>query len=381
MPRLLTILALLPLFIAAILHFLYILYFAGTFCNSDASLTGKTVIVTGSNTGIGKTTAMDMAARGARVILACRSEARTIPAVNEIRSKTKNDQVIFMRLDLVSFQSVRDFAKEFIDKEERLDILINNAGLVSSNEPKFSEDGIEVTIAVNHLGPFLLTNLLLDVMKRSGPGGRIVNVASGLYNFANPAAFRDFDSLKTDGSSGYFESINLNHLENSVFSKMLYFIPDSIQQYILNSIKPWLIRYNNSKLANVLFTVELAKRLAGSGITAYSLHPGVITTDLGVDRNGVDAKLATKAVERLVQMVNPFLALRKTLEGGAQTTICCAVDEKLANVSGRYYSDCAEVEVRRPEFHDSAVVSGFWEWSAVMTKTDLSSGNNIGSGN
>ena len=368
MARLLVILALLPLVVIGIFHLLHVLYFAGTYCSSRAMLTGKTVIVTGANTGIGRTTALDMAARGARVILACRSEARTKPALEEIRQKTKNDQVLFMPLDLASTKSIRNFVSLFLEQEERLDILINNAGLISSDEPKYNDDGIELTMAVNHLGPFLLTNLLLDLMKRSSPGARIVNVSSGLYNFANPLAFQDdFEALKTDGTAGYFESLNLDHLENSHLYKLLYYVPNSIKQRIVRSVMtPKRIRYNNSKLANVLFTVELARRLAGTGINAYSLHPGVIKTEIGLERDPISQK--SLGIEGgFLKDFRPLHIIRKTLEGGAQTTICCAVDEKLANESGRYYSDCAAVEVRRPEFYDADLNVRFWEWSAKLT--------------
>jgi len=371
MARVLVFLSLFPLVVIGIFHLLHVLYFAGTYCSSQTMLTGKTVIVTGANTGIGRTTALDMASRGARVILACRSETRTMQALNEIRQNTKNDLVVFMRLDLASTKSIREFVKLFLEKEERLDILINNAGLIATDEPKFNEDGIELTMAVNHLGPFLLTNLLLDLMKRSSPGVRIVNVSSGLYNFANPLAFRDnFESLRTDGTAGYFENLNLDHLENSQLYKLLYYVPNSVKQRIVRSVMtPRRIRYNNSKLANVLFTVELAKRLKGTGINAYSLHPGVIKTEIGVERD-LNSQKSLKTEGGWLDAFNPLFSMRKTLEGGAQTTICCAVDEMLANESGRYYSDCAAVEVRRPEFYDADLNARFWEWSSELTGLD-----------
>ena len=125
-------LALIPLLLLGATQLLHIFYFGGTFCESRASLLGKTVIVTGANTGIGKTTALDMAARGARVILACRSEKRALPAVEEIVEKTKNSEVLFMKLDLASFSSVQEFSDKFLRNEKRLDILINNAGVIGS---------------------------------------------------------------------------------------------------------------------------------------------------------------------------------------------------------------------------------------------------------
>ena len=292
-----------------------------------------------------------------------------MPVVNDIKEKTKNQEVIFMPLDLASLQSVRNFARSFIANEQRLDILINNAGLIGSNEVKLSEDGIESTIAVNHLGPFLLTNLLLDVMKQSGPGGRIVNVASLLYNFANPAAFQDFDALKVDGIADNPESPNADHLDDGVYCRLLKHLPESIQARFLSAFKkPKMLRYNNSKLANLLFTVELAKRLSGTGITAYSLHPGVITTEIGKERGPTGKEPETSLYKQIMDLFNPSGYFRKTLEGGAQTTICCAVDEKLANESGGYYSDCEAMNVKRPEFHDPVLTAKFWKWSEQMTR-------------
>ena len=360
------VLALCPFLIPCVGYFLHVVFFAGTFCDSKASLVGRTVIVTGANTGIGKTTAMDMASRGARVIMACRSEKRTLPAVEEIKSKSKNSQVIFMSLDLASFQSVRDFAVSFKERESRLDILINNAGLVSSDEPRYNGDGVEMTMAVNHLGHFLLTDLLLDVMKKTGPGSRIVNVASAMYNYANPAAFKDFDLLRTDGTADVHETFDLNQIDKNVASNVLAIIPEGIQRYVNRlGMKPRRIRYSNSKLANLLFTKELARRLEGTGITTYAVHPGVIKTEIGVDR-GQQQKDDELTLAKLLGIFNPFPHMLKTLEGGAQTTICCAVSEKFANDSGLYYSDCTPVDVLRQEMVEPTVATDFWLWSANL---------------
>ena len=358
----------LPVLLSVFLYWLHAYYFAGTFCDSPASLVGKTVIVTGANTGIGKTTALDLASRGARVILACRSEARAMPAVKEIREKTKNDQVIFMPLDLASFRSVRDFAASFIEKEGKLNILINNAGIIGTDDAKLSEDGIEMTMAINYFGPFLLTNLLVDVMKASGPGGRIVNLNSLLYNFANPAAFQDFEALKTDGTAGYpKENIDLQMLDDGTFSQLCRYLPAGIRDWLLSPfVGKSMIRYNNSKMADLLFTLELARRLAGTGITTYSPHPGVITTEIGMDRN-TEKERTSSDFQGLIATVITAEFFRKSLEGGAQTTVCCAVDEKRANESGLYYSDCEPMEVRRPEYRDAALLAKFYDWSMEVT--------------
>jgi retinol dehydrogenase 12 len=155
-------------------------YFGGATFNDDTNvrLENKTVIVTGSNTGIGKETAMEMAKRGARVILACRDKKRATEAAQDIRKATGNGNVIVKLVDLSSMESIRNFAQDINDNEERVDILINNAGLIC---PKWkTKDGYDMTFGVNHLGPFLLTNLLLDKLKQSKQG-RIVNLASKGY--------------------------------------------------------------------------------------------------------------------------------------------------------------------------------------------------------
>ena len=370
MVRCLTVLAIVPLAVPCAIYLSHVLYFAGTSCESKMMLTGKTVIVTGANTGIGKTTASDMAARGARVILACRSAARALPVVKEIQESTKNSAVVFMQLDLASFQSVRDFARLFLEKEERLDVLINNAGMISSDEPKLSKDGIEMTLAVNHLGPFLLTNLLVDIMKTSGPGARVVTVSSVLHNLANPAAFRDFDLLKTDGASNFQENLNLGHMDNQLSQlsgirlSVLPYLPNDIKRKFLGMLSPKVIRYNNSKLANILFAKELAKRLAATGVSSYALHPGVITTtEIGVERSSAGQNEPVPASVQGFMYV--FGKLVKNQKEGAQTTICCAVSERFANESGNYYSDCNLMEVRRLEANPQ-LAAEFWDWSATV---------------
>uniref|UniRef100_A0A3Q1H5F4 Dehydrogenase/reductase 13 n=1 Tax=Acanthochromis polyacanthus TaxID=80966 RepID=A0A3Q1H5F4_9TELE len=198
----------------------------GKRCTSEAKLHGKTVIVTGSNTGIGKTTAIDLAKRGARVILACRSRQRGEAALEEVK-----------RLDLGSLKSVRSFAETFLKSEPRLDILINNAGIYMQGR---TEDGLGMMFGVNHIGHFLLTNLLLERLKQCGPS-RVVNVSSMGHNFGKI----DFDSLNTHKALGLGTSFR------EIFQT-----------------------YCDSKLCNVLYTHELAKRLQGTKVTCYSLHPG-----------------------------------------------------------------------------------------------------------
>ncbi|XP_066557989.1 retinol dehydrogenase 13 [Amia ocellicauda] len=290
---------------------------AGGKCRSKARLTGKTVLITGANTGIGKETARDLACRGARVIMACRDMAKADQTAQEIRQETGNGNVLVKKLDLASLQSVRQLAKDIQDNEERLDILINNAGIMMCPKWK-TEDGFEMQFGVNHLGHFLLTNCLLDLLKKSSPS-RIISVSS----------------LAHDKGQIYFDDINLEKDYDPRKS------------------------YGQSKLANVLFTRELAARLKGTGVTANSLHPGVIRTELG--RHVFPTLPWWKRVIALPMIILLF----KTPWEGAQTTIHCAVDESLENVSGVYFSDCAPKEVA-PQARNDAAARRLWDLSATM---------------
>ncbi|XP_070762576.1 dehydrogenase/reductase SDR family member 13-like [Enoplosus armatus] len=284
----------------------------GKRCTSKAKLHGKTVIVTGSNTGIGKTTAIDLAKRGARVILACRSKQRGEAALEEIKRESGSNQVVFMQLDLGSLKSVRSFAETFLKSEPRLDILINNAGVFLQGR---TEDGLGLMFAVNHLGHFLLTNLLLDRLKECEPS-RVVNVSSVGHNFGNI----DFDCLNTHKSLGP---------ETSVF-----------------------LVYSHSKLCNVLFTHELAKRLQGTKVTCYSLHPGAINSELVRNTNSVTQMLLKPLA---------FFFFKDTVQG-AQTTLHCALQEGLEPLSGRYFSNCTVREVYA-KAKDDASAKKLWELS------------------
>ena len=215
-------------------------YFAGGVCHSRVKLNGKTVIITGANTGIGKETAVDLAKRKARVIMACRSADRGERAVEDVKRLSGNDKVEYRHLDLASLASVRQFAEEILQEETPIDILINNAGIMRCPYWR-TEDGFEMQFGVNHLGHFLLTNLLLERLKQA-PVARIVNVSSKGYKRAEGINFDD---------------INSEH----------HYTPAKA--------------YYQSKLANVLFTKSLAERLEGTQVTVNSLHPGVIWTELG----------------------------------------------------------------------------------------------------
>ncbi|XP_072017683.1 retinol dehydrogenase 13-like isoform X2 [Amphiura filiformis] len=265
----------------------------GKSCTSKARLDGKTVIVTGANTGIGKETAKDMARRGARVILACRDTSKADKAAQEIRQDTGSTNIVVHKLNLASLQSVRDFSQKILDEENRLDILINNAGIMMCPQWE-TEDGFEMQMGTNHLGPFLLTNLFLDLIKKSAPS-RIVNVSSTAHSLFTPAGGIDFDDINCK-----------------------------------KSYDP-MAAYGKSKLANILFTRALAKRLKGTGVTTYSLHPGSIQTDL--QRTAADQYFWAPLLFNKFTYAFFF----KTPTQGAQTSIFCAVDESVANSSGKYY--------------------------------------------
>ncbi|KAK2912271.1 dehydrogenase/reductase SDR family member 13-like isoform X1 [Channa argus] len=298
---------------------LYYVVFRGTRFSSSVKLEGKTAIVTGSNTGIGKATALDLARRGARVILACRNKEKAEAAAFDIRRESGNSQVVFMHLDLASLKSVRNFAETFLKTEPRLDVLINNAGLMG---PGVTEDGFGMVFGVNHLGPFLLTNLLLERMQQSGPS-RVVNVASLLYRFGNI----DFNLLASNKDLVSGQSIWYNFQA-----------------------------YCTSKLCNILFTRELANRLDGTSVTCYSLHPGVISTELG---------RSMSLWQKLIMM--PFGKLFfMDPEWGSQTTLYCTLQEGIKPLSGRYFSNCSLQEVGA-NARDDGLAKKLWELSERLT--------------
>ncbi|XP_062393322.1 dehydrogenase/reductase SDR family member 13-like [Sardina pilchardus] len=284
-------------------------------CKSTAQLHGKTVIITGSNSGIGKHTALDLARRGARVILACRDQQRAQTAVREIRMSSGNSEVMYMHLDLAKLQSVRSFAEDFLKREARLDILINNAGIAIDGK---TEDGFGMIFGVNHLGHFLLTLLLLERLKECGPS-RVVNVSSIGHRMASV----DFNCLSTH------RDLAVGYSGVDVFAV-----------------------YCQSKLCNVLFTHELAKRLVGTNVTCYSLHPGVIKTDIARHGGAVWRSLWS-LLGRL------FFA---DVEAGAQTTLHCALQQGIEPLSGRYFARCAVEEVG-PKARDDAAAKKLWELS------------------
>lgn len=301
-----------------LLLFLFRLWMQGPKCRSKVKLDGKIAVITGANTGIGKICALDLSRRGAKVVILCRSTERGEAAAEEIRKETKGE-VIVHKLDLASLKSVRACAEQLGNSLEKIDILLNNAGVMTCPEMR-TEEGFEMQIGTNHFGHFLLTNLLMPLLKKAAPGARIVNVSS----------------LAHEQGRINFDDIN--------FEKTPY-----------NAITA----YGQSKLANVLFTRELARKGEGSGVNAYSLHPGVINTELG--RHLKDTYGACAGY-----MLMCFAPLLKTPEAGAQTSIFCCVDESIAEDNGKYYSDCREKTAAAAGRSDEDAKK-LWEISEKLT--------------
>ncbi|XP_063145865.1 retinol dehydrogenase 11 isoform X1 [Candoia aspera] len=228
---------------------------------------------------------------GAKVILACRDMAKAEKAVHEIQTKTGNQEVIAKKLDLADTKSIREFANNFLKEEKELHILINNAGVMMCPYSK-TADGFEMHFGVNHLGHFLLTFLLIERLKQSAPA-RIINVSSLAHHFGK---------------------IRIHDLQGEKFYR-------------------GGLAYCHSKLANILFTWELARRLQGTGVTVNALHPGSVFSEL------IRHSFALKV---LFKMFPIFL---KTPSQGSQTSIYCAVAEELESVSGKYFSDCKPASV------------------------------------
>jgi retinol dehydrogenase-12 len=275
-------------------------------------LEGKTIVVTGANTGIGRATAAALAVRGATLVLAGRSAEKTLPVVDELKAASGNAQISFSRLELGDLADVRRSAESLVAEHPRIDVLINNAGLAGTRGQ--TKDGFELAFGTNHLGPFLYTQILLPALRRA-PQGRIVNVASRAH-------------LRAKG-------IPFERLRESTWTTT------------------GLEEYGISKLANVLHAAELARREAGqSAVTAYSLHPGVVASD----------------VWRRVPW--PFVNLMKMLmisnEEGALTSLYCATDPALATVSGRYYKESREARMN-PLGQDEALAKTLWTRSEEWT--------------
>jgi len=274
---------------------------------------GKVVLLTGGTSGIGKAGAVALAAMGATVVVTGRSAERGAAAVAEIKAQSGNETVELMLADLSAQSEVRRLAAEFLERYERLDVLVNNAGLVSSKRTE-TPDGLETTFAINHLAPFLLTNLLLDRMQESG-AGRIVTTSSEAQRWGRI----DFDDLQSKRKYGGMSV------------------------------------YGMTKLANVMFTRELAARLEGTGVTANCFHPGAVNTNFGQNNNG--------PMTLLFRVFKPFM---RSSEQGADTLIWLASVPEVEGVSGKYFSDRKETSAPKIAY-DLIALRKLWEISADLT--------------
>src|ERR671916_962261 len=273
---------------------------------------GKVALVTGGTSGIGKATAMALAAMGADVVVVGRDRERGEGAAAEIRART-GGKVDLALADLSSQAEVRALAEEFKRRYDRLDVLVNNAGLVQSTRTE-SVDGLETTFATNHLAPFLLTNLLLDLLKKSAPS-RVVTVSSEAERWGNI----DFDDLQSKKKYRGFPV------------------------------------YGMTKLANIMFTYELAEGLEGTGVTATCMHPGAVNTRFGTNNGG--------PMTILFRLSKPFMRMP---EQGADTVIWLASSPDVEGLSGRYYADRKPLEPKKIA-NDPEARRRLWEESERLT--------------
>ena len=281
---------------------------------------GKTVVITGGNAGIGKEAAVELARLGARVVITSRNEARGQAALAEIVGRSGSQDVEVMALDLASFGSIRSFAAELGDHVDRLDVLVNNAGLILRKRTE-TDEGFEATFGVNHLGHFLLTDLLVEPLKASGPS-RVVVVASDAHQGAKHGL--DFDDLQSE--RGY----------------------------------RWGQVYGKSKLANIYFARELARRLDGTGVTSNSLHPGFVRSEFG--QGGDLGWLYEFGIKHLAA---PFAI---SPAKGALTTIHLASSPDVEGATGGYYIKCRRAEPSEVAQDDQAA-RRLWEASEQLVSS------------
>jgi retinol dehydrogenase-14 len=281
--------------------------------NPNGGMGGKTVLITGGTSGIGKATAVAVAAMGADVVVVGRNPERGEAAVEEIRAQSHSEAVELILADLSVQSEVRRLADEFQERHDRLDVLANNAGLVQSKRTE-TEDSIETTLAINHLAPFLLTNLLLERLEESAPS-RVITVSSEAQRWGN----MDFEDIQSTRKYRGFPV------------------------------------YGMTKLANIMFTYELAERLKGTGVTANCLHPGPVSTNFGKNNGGPMALF--------FRLGKPFM---RSPEQGADTLIWLAVSPDVEGVSGKYFSDRKELEAKEIAY-DEGARSRLWEVSEDLT--------------
>jgi retinol dehydrogenase 14 len=283
-----------------------------------SDLEGKVALVTGATSGIGKAAALELAKMGAHVIVVGRNLAKTEASVQEIKTQSANQLVDMLLADLSSMKAVRQLAQEFKEQYQQLDILVNNAGAIVTSRQE-SVDGYEMTFAVNHLAHFLLTNLLLDVLQSSN-AARVINVSSD----AHPMATLDFDDLQNKNTYQFLKV------------------------------------YAKSKLANILFTYELARRLEGSNVSVNAMEPGAVATNLLGYNSGPFWNL-------LARFISPFLSpFLSTPKKGAETIIYLASSAAVKDISGQYFDKNCQSVKSSPVSYDEQVASRLWDESTRL---------------
>ncbi|RKL67146.1 short-chain dehydrogenase [Salipaludibacillus neizhouensis] len=271
----------------------------------------KLAIITGANTGMGLATSIELAKKGIQVVMVCRNPEKGRKALSTAIEQSGSNYISLMICDLGSLKSVRSFAQLFRETFDYLDILINNAGVVSLKK-QLTEDGFELQLGVNHLGHFLLTNELLDMIKES-PDGRIIVLSSGAHKWG-----------KFDLNDPYFTNEKYNVIKG----------------------------YGRSKLANILFTKELASQLKDTNVTVNAVHPGAVATSLGVDRKTDFGKTVHK-------LLKPFF---QTPAEGARTAIYLATSPEIKGITGEYFEHKKKISVSETA-QDKTLATAFWKWS------------------
>ncbi len=279
---------------------------------------GRVCLITGASSGIGEASATSLAGMGASLVLLCRDRGRGEAAIARIKSRSGAVEIELLIADLSSQRQIREAAAQFLDSGRKLHVLLNNAGLII-RQRMVTEDGIETTFAVNHLAYFLLTNLLLERLRESAPA-RIVSVSSALHKRGYGDGRIAFDDLGGETAYSGYKA------------------------------------YGQSKLANILFTRELARRLDGTGVTANALHPGVVATGFAGNNRSVLWRIA-RATYR------PFSL---SPERGARTSVWLATDPALAAVTGRYFQHCKQRQPA-PQARNDQDAARLWRISEQMT--------------
>ena len=272
----------------------------------------STFFVTGANSGIGRAFVEAVAARGCTVVLATRSEERNRPVLNELRSRYPAAQAQWIQVDVSDLTSVRHAAAAFLATKQPIDVLVNNAGIAGTR--RLSKDGFDLTYATNHIGPFLLTHLLLPRLRES-PQGRVVNVASNAHFIAKEMNWAGLERRTEPKRSGFKD-------------------------------------YGQTKLMNVLHAKELARRLSGTRVTTYSLHPGAVASNIW------------RGVPQPFQWLLKLFMLSN--QQGAETPLYCATAPELATATGRYYYKSREAKTS-PLAGDAALARELWEKTAAIT--------------